>query len=98
MSGGPLLCVDDLHVTYHARSGDLPAVRGVSFELERGASLGLAGESGCGKSTMANAILRLLPCEQRFERFASTETQSQTVRVQPTGVLVPYLRRSSSET
>ncbi|MEQ8439889.1 MAG: ABC transporter ATP-binding protein [Ilumatobacter fluminis] len=61
MTDGPLLLVDDLRVTYHARSGDLPAVRGVSFELERGASLGLAGESGCGKSTMANAILRLLP-------------------------------------
>ena len=61
MSDAPLLRVDDLRVTYRTRSGDLPAVQGVSFDLERGASLGLAGESGCGKSTMANAILRLLP-------------------------------------
>lgn len=57
----PLLRVDDLWVTYRTGSGDVPAVRGVSFTLPRGGSLGLAGESGCGKSTMANAILRLLP-------------------------------------
>jgi peptide/nickel transport system ATP-binding protein len=55
------LTVRDLTVTYVSGHGRVPAVRGVSFELERGASLGLAGESGCGKSTMANAILRLLP-------------------------------------
>jgi peptide/nickel transport system ATP-binding protein len=57
----PVLRVDDLAVTYRTGSGEVPAVRGVSFVVDRGASLGLAGESGCGKSTMANAILRLLP-------------------------------------
>ncbi|MGI8517020.1 MAG: ABC transporter ATP-binding protein [Acidimicrobiia bacterium] len=56
-----LLSVRDLTVTYRTSQGEVPAVRGVSFELEPGGSLGLAGESGCGKSTMANAILRLLP-------------------------------------
>jgi peptide/nickel transport system ATP-binding protein len=56
-----VLRVDDLAVTYRTGSGEVPAVRGVSFVVDRGASLGLAGESGCGKSTMANAILRLLP-------------------------------------
>jgi peptide/nickel transport system ATP-binding protein len=55
------LTVRDLTVTYLTSQGEVPAVRGVSFELEKGGSLGLAGESGCGKSTMANAILRLLP-------------------------------------
>jgi peptide/nickel transport system ATP-binding protein len=63
VSAAPLLQVDDLHVCYRTGSGAVPAVQGVSFSLERGASLGLAGESGCGKSTMANAILRLLPNE-----------------------------------
>ncbi len=48
----------DLHVTY---PGGVPAVRGVSFDLAPGETLGLAGESGCGKSTIAAALLRLLP-------------------------------------
>ena len=56
-----LLSVRDLRVTYHGGAGPVPAVRGVSFDLERGGSLGLAGESGCGKTTLAGAILRLLP-------------------------------------
>ncbi|HEU0024978.1 MAG TPA: ABC transporter ATP-binding protein [Thermoleophilaceae bacterium] len=57
----PLLSVRDLDVTYSARSGPVPAVRGVSLELEVGQTLGLAGESGCGKSSLAGALLRLLP-------------------------------------
>ena len=48
-------------MTYRSLSGAVPAVRGVSFDLEVGQTLGLAGESGCGKSTMAGALLRLLP-------------------------------------
>jgi peptide/nickel transport system ATP-binding protein len=57
----PLLSVRDLHVTYRGADGGVPAVRGVSFDLAAGETLGLAGESGCGKSTIAGAILRLLP-------------------------------------
>ena len=57
----PLLAVRDLHVTYRAEAGDVPAVRGVSFDLAPGETLGLAGESGCGKSTIAGALLRVLP-------------------------------------
>jgi peptide/nickel transport system ATP-binding protein len=57
----PLLSVRDLRVTYRSRGGGVPAVRGVDFELGRGETLGLAGESGCGKSTVAGALLRLLP-------------------------------------
>jgi oligopeptide/dipeptide ABC transporter ATP-binding protein len=56
-----LLSVDELHVTYRTQGGPVPAVRGVAFRLARGEVLGLAGESGCGKSTIAGAILRLLP-------------------------------------
>jgi peptide/nickel transport system ATP-binding protein len=57
----PLLRVRDLSVTYHGERGIVPAVRGVSFELGPGETLGLAGESGCGKSTVACALLRVLP-------------------------------------
>jgi len=57
----PLLSVRDLHVTYGTRAGQIPAVRGVDFDLSVGETLGLAGESGCGKSSLAGALLRLLP-------------------------------------
>jgi peptide/nickel transport system ATP-binding protein len=61
MADVPLLDVRDLHVTYTTRAGDLPAVRGVNLRLDRGQTLGIAGESGCGKSSVAAALLRLLP-------------------------------------
>ena len=57
----PLLSVRDLRVTYRSGNVEVPAVRGVDFELDRGETLGIAGESGCGKSTVAGALLRLLP-------------------------------------
>jgi peptide/nickel transport system ATP-binding protein len=54
-----ILSVRDLRVTYRTKGGDVPAVRGVDLEIDKGQVLGLAGESGCGKSTIAGAILRL---------------------------------------
>jgi peptide/nickel transport system ATP-binding protein len=57
-----LLEVSDLQVTYAAASAQpVPAVRGVDLRLDVGETLGLAGESGCGKSSLAAALLRLLP-------------------------------------
>ena len=57
-----LLIVQDLHVTYRT-PGQPPvrAVRGVSFSLAAGASLGIVGESGCGKSSLARALIGLQP-------------------------------------
>jgi peptide/nickel transport system ATP-binding protein len=56
-----LLELRGLHVTYRSERGDVPAVRGVDLVVGPGDTVGLAGESGCGKSTIAAAVLRLLP-------------------------------------
>ncbi len=52
--------VEDLKVYYYTRRGAVRAVDGVSFTLREGRSLGIAGESGCGKSTTAMALMRLI--------------------------------------
>jgi peptide/nickel transport system ATP-binding protein len=56
-----------LRVTYRTQGGPVPAVRGVDLQIEKGEVLGLAGESGCGKSTIAGSILRLLPASTTIE-------------------------------
>jgi peptide/nickel transport system ATP-binding protein len=56
-----LLELRDLGVTYRTEGGPVPAVRGVDLVIEPGDTVGLAGDSGCGKSTIAGAVLRLLP-------------------------------------
>jgi len=58
-SDAPLLEVDDLTMEYHTESGTVSAVVDVSFTLHGGESLGLVGESGCGKTSVAMALLRL---------------------------------------
>ena len=56
-----LLQVDDLVTAFDTDAGRLTAVDGVSFEVSRGRTLGIVGESGCGKSVTAFSIIRLLP-------------------------------------
>jgi len=56
-----LLDVQDLIVHYATLRGPVRAVEGVDFQVDKGDALGLAGESGCGKTTVALSILRLLP-------------------------------------
>jgi peptide/nickel transport system ATP-binding protein len=63
----PLLEVRDLRVTLATSQGPLQALRGVSFTLDRGQTLGLIGESGCGKSLTALALMGLLPDGARVE-------------------------------
>ena len=53
--------VDDLHVRFHLRSGTVHAVDGVSYTLRAGETLGVVGESGCGKSVAALSVLGLIP-------------------------------------
>lgn len=56
-----LLGVEDLHVHFHTFEGTAKVLDGISFSLERGDTLGLVGESGCGKSVTAQTIIGLLP-------------------------------------
>ncbi len=62
-----VLTLEDLRITYRTASGGVPAVRGVNMSVAKGEVVGLAGESGCGKSTIAAAILRLLPPKTKVE-------------------------------
>jgi peptide/nickel transport system ATP-binding protein len=57
----PLLSVNDLRVTLPTARGAVQALRGVSFSIDRGETVGLIGESGCGKSMTALALMGLLP-------------------------------------
>ncbi|MBM3572873.1 MAG: ABC transporter ATP-binding protein, partial [Alphaproteobacteria bacterium] len=57
----PILQVDDLHTHFVMRDGVVRAVNGFSCALRPGETLGVVGESGCGKSMMALSILRLIP-------------------------------------
>lgn len=57
----PLLQVRDLAVRFDTDEGVVEAVNGISYDIEEGASLGIVGESGCGKSVSALAVMRLVP-------------------------------------
>ena len=64
MRNGQMLNTKDLFVSFKTYAGIVQAVRGVSFELEKGETLALVGESGCGKTVTAKALMGLLPNEQ----------------------------------
>ncbi|MEU6739853.1 dipeptide/oligopeptide/nickel ABC transporter permease/ATP-binding protein [Streptosporangium sandarakinum] len=57
----PLLSVEDLSIRFPQRYGDVPVVQSLSFDVRAGETLGLVGESGCGKSLTSLAIMGLLP-------------------------------------
>ncbi len=59
--GEIVLNVENLYLDIPTPAGDLHAIRGVSFRLKRGETLGIVGESGCGKSVSTMAIVGLLP-------------------------------------
>ncbi|MFO0171398.1 MAG: ABC transporter ATP-binding protein, partial [Aphanizomenon sp.] len=72
-----LFSVENLRVAYPQRSGEGEnwAVDDVSFILQSGERMGLVGESGCGKSTIGRAIMRLLPTSSRVEGLVNFQGQ-----------------------
>lgn len=61
MSEQPLLSLQDLTMVYQTRQGPVSAIDGVSFDLRQGETMGLVGESGCGKTSIAMTLLKLIP-------------------------------------
>jgi peptide/nickel transport system ATP-binding protein len=68
--GDVVLEVDGLTMRYGTRAGDVSAVEDVSFTLRKGDALGLVGESGCGKTSLALSLLKLLPDNARIDAGA----------------------------
>ncbi|AMM25376.1 ABC transporter ATP-binding protein [Variovorax sp. PAMC 28711] len=71
-----LLEVNDLHVQLQTQRGPAEAVRGIGFSLERGETMGIVGESGCGKSITVLSLMGLLPASARVSgsiRFDGTD-------------------------
>jgi ABC-type glutathione transport system ATPase component len=111
-STAPLLEVRDLTVHFPVRTGLLQrttrvvrAVDGVSFDLAPGETLGIVGESGCGKTTLGRAVLRLVAATSGSVRFRGTDVlaasraqlrglrrQMQIIFQDPAGSLNPRLR------
>ena len=84
----PVLKLEDVAVAYKVRGGEIEAVQNVSFEIMRGETLGIVGESGCGKSTVAWAVLNFLGANGYVKR-GSIKFQGQEL----VGVTGEELRR-----
>ena len=62
----PLLTVEGLRTTYTVGGREVTVVNGVDFQMERGKTFAIAGESGCGKTTLGLSIAQLLPSNARI--------------------------------
>jgi peptide/nickel transport system ATP-binding protein len=77
----PLLKVEGLKAYFQTTKGYVRAVDGISFELEQGEAMGLAGESGCGKSSTALTIMRLLPSNGKIRAGRIMYKNSDLIRM-----------------
>ncbi|MFN4292638.1 MAG: ABC transporter ATP-binding protein [Thermoflexales bacterium] len=103
-----LLEVRDLKVEFNIRGGVVKAVDGLTFDIRRGQTVGIIGESGCGKSVTARAILRMVPkpgkitggeiLYYRYSRYPDKEGKTKDIEVidmtklDPDGELVRQIR------
>ena len=62
MGAETIVDIEGLYVNFYTKSGVVYALDGVNLSINRGETIGLVGESGCGKSVTANSIMRLIPC------------------------------------
>ncbi len=69
----PLLSVEDLHVSFSRGNVTVQAVAGITFSMRQGETLGLVGESGCGKSTTGRAVVQVEKATSGKIRFGETE-------------------------
>src|SRR3546814_14325706 len=87
---GPILECRNLCLSYFTRAGEIPAVIDFNMTLNQGESIGLVGESGCGKSTVAMAIMRYLgkngPIVARQGLYKGRDLRSAERRVGKEGV------------
>jgi peptide/nickel transport system ATP-binding protein len=86
-----LVSIKDLHTQFFLDEGTVRALDGVNFDIWRGQTLGVVGESGCGKSVTARSILRIVPKPGRitdgeitFYRYFGTDAHSQAVEIKLT--------------
>ncbi|QYR21497.1 ABC transporter ATP-binding protein [Paenibacillus sp. sptzw28] len=67
----PILQINDLHISFRKGGGEVQAVRGVGFHVNRGEAVAIVGESGSGKSVTAQSIMRLIPSPPGFIKQGS---------------------------
>ena len=92
-----LLEVKDLHVSFFLTEGTVRAVNGVSFKIERGKTLGVVGESGCGKSVTARAILNMVRPPGRIlsgeiNYYGRSDTPINLIALDPQGIEIRRIR------
>ena len=89
----PLLEVEDLHVHFATERGVVHAVNGISFSVATGETLGLVGESGCGKSVTALALMGILPRNGRVVQRQRARRRTGADRALRTGAAADPRRR-----
>ncbi|MBN1878425.1 MAG: ABC transporter ATP-binding protein [Anaerolineae bacterium] len=95
-----LLDIKNLKTNFYLSEGTVHAVNGASFSLSRGETLGIVGESGCGKSVMARSILGIVPAPGRvvdgqiryYRRVGSIEEELELTELDPKGHLMRSIR------
>lgn len=91
-----LLDIQNLRTYYRVRKGEVKAVDGVEFYADRGKTVGLVGESGCGKTTLAFGILQLLPYNARIVTGEVRFNGELVFRAPLTNELAYYIEQSGS--